>query len=50
MTISTVSGRAGLPDVQSVRRSSSGPSAIDLRAVSKRYAGQNGILALDTSL
>jgi NitT/TauT family transport system ATP-binding protein len=47
MTISTVSGRAGLPDVQSVRRSSSGPSAIDLRAVSKRYAGQNGILALD---
>jgi len=30
-----------------VRPCSSGPSAIDLRGVSKRYAGQNGILALD---
>jgi NitT/TauT family transport system ATP-binding protein len=36
-----------LTDVQSAQRTGIAPSAVDLQGVTKRYLGQNGVLALD---
>jgi len=46
-TTSTASRRAALGNGQPVGRSSIAPWAVELKGVTKRYAGQNGVLALD---